>query len=83
MPSPVVTLRLEELVLERVDLAVSQASEAVGKPISRSAWITQAIVWALEREEAPHVPKKVRAAIPIRRGNRMLMPDGVQFRNLS
>ena len=56
MPSPVVTLRLEELVLERVDLAVSQASEAVGKPISRSAWITQAIVWALRGQPQDAAP---------------------------
>jgi hypothetical protein len=76
--SPVVTLRLSELVLERVDEQVAKASDAIGKPVSRSAWITEAIIIALEKEEAPHMPKAIRAAIPTRRGNRMIMPEGVQ-----
>jgi hypothetical protein len=77
MPSPVVTLRLKDIVLERVDEQVAKASEAIGKPVSRSQWITEAIIIALEKEEAPHVPKAVKAAIPQRRGNRMLMPEGI------
>jgi hypothetical protein len=76
--SPVVTLRLSEIILERVDQQVAKASEAIGKPVSRSAWITQAVIIALEKEEAPHVPKAIRAALPQRRGNRLLMPEGVQ-----
>jgi metal-responsive CopG/Arc/MetJ family transcriptional regulator len=74
--SPVVTLRLTEPVLNRLNEAVEKAG------CSRSAWITEAVVWALEREEAPHVPKKVIAAIPRRAGARVIMPDGIQFRNL-
>jgi metal-responsive CopG/Arc/MetJ family transcriptional regulator len=80
--SPVVTLRLEEIVLERVDEAVAKASEAIGKNVSRSAWITQAIILALEKEEAPHVPAKVKSALPRRMGNRMIMPEGITYRNI-
>lgn len=80
--SPVITLRLEELILERVDQAVEKASDAIGARVSRSAWITQAIVIALEREEAPHMPAQVRAAMPRRYGTRMIMPEGINYRNL-
>jgi hypothetical protein len=80
--SPVVTFRLEELVLIRVDESVAKASEALGKSVSRGEWIKQAILYALEREEAPHVPKKVQNALPRRVGNRIAMPEGISFRNL-
>lgn len=80
--SPVVTLRLDDIVLERVDEAVAKASDAIGKKVSRSAWITEAIIVALEKEEAPHVPAKVKSALPRRQGNRMIMPEGIVFRNL-
>jgi predicted transcriptional regulator len=80
--SPVVTLRLDDIILERVDQSVENASEAIGKKVSRSQWITAAIVAALEKEEAPHVPAKVKSALPRRAGNRMIMPEGIVFRNL-
>lgn len=80
--TPVTTLRLPDPVRERVDAACVKAAEALGRPVSRSQWITEAIIAALEREDAPHVPARVRSALPRVTGGRIEMPRGIQFRNL-
>jgi hypothetical protein len=44
---------------------------------SKTEFVLVALELALEREEAKHVPARVRAALPQRVGDLMIMPEGI------
>lgn len=72
-----ITLRVPALVHERLTKSVAKGG------VTQTAWILEAIMWALERDEAPHVPEAVKAAMPRRVGALMVMPEGVQSNRFS
>jgi hypothetical protein len=70
------TIRLPEPIRDRLEASVARAG------CTKTEWVLEAICWALERDEAPHVPAVVRAAMPKRMGSLMSMPDGIESRFL-
>lgn len=66
------TVRLPDPINERLNSSVAKAG------CTKTEWVLEAIRWALERDEAPHVPKVIRAAIPRRMGTRVIMPEGIR-----
>ena len=65
------TVRLPEVINSRLNASVARAG------CTKTDWVLEAIRWALERDEAPHVPRVVQAAMPRRVGDRILMPQGI------
>ena len=62
------------LPIEMVD-DLDRAAERLG--ISRTTFVSEAVIWALEREiEAAETPLAVQQAIPKVRNGRMILPRG-------
>jgi hypothetical protein len=66
-----ITVRVPIVLYERLTRSVERGG------VTQTAWVLEAIMWALERDEAPHVPEVVKAAMPRRVGTLMAMPEGV------
>ena len=65
------TVRLPEVINSRLNASVARAG------CTKTDWVLEAIRWALERDEAPHVPQVILDAMPRRIGTRVVMPEGV------
>jgi predicted DNA-binding protein len=70
------TIRIPDPINERLVASVAKAG------CTTTDWVLEAIRWALEQEERPHVPAAVKAAMPRRVGALMSMPDNIVYRNL-
>jgi hypothetical protein len=70
-----VNVRMPENVLNRLQAAADRAG------VTRSVWCLEAMVWALELDEAAlvHVPAVVQDALPHRVGAKMWLPKGRVF----
>ena len=71
MASTAITIRVPEATHERLIKAVGRAR------CTKTEWVLEALLWALEKDEEKPVPKAIAAAMPRRVGNKMMMPDGV------
>jgi hypothetical protein len=71
MADPSLTIRVPQPIGDRLNSAVNRAG------CTKTEWVLEAIRYALERDEAPHVPAVIKAAMPRRIGNSMRMPEGI------
>ena len=69
--SSALTVRLPDPVNDRLEESVARAG------CTKTAWVLEAIRWALERDEARHVPAVVQNAMPRRIGDRVILPEGI------
>ena len=71
MASTAITIRVPESTHERLIKAVGRAE------CTKTEWVLEALLWALEKDEERPVPKAIQQAMPRRVGTKMYLPDGI------